>query len=118
MIHLYGTPPANYNYALLQEEANTAWGPILRGLGQVDNGDGTFIILFTFVNASVSQSDVNNLLAAHDGEQLSQSEQVSQRSTNAKERLVAIGADGVRQMGVPEINNALADLIEFLGADL
>ena len=68
-MRLLGTPPPNYNLRLLKEQARTL--DKYKGLGEQADGR----IVFGFSEGSeATQSDVDALLAAHNGTQLSQNE--------------------------------------------
>lgn|SRR5574341_2554762 len=67
-------------------------------------------------------SEVYAVAAAHDPGLLSSGQEIERYETErrraARTRLIALGADGVRLTGMPELSGMVADIVEALGLDV
>lgn len=88
------SPAGGVNIELLNEEARFQWGATFKGSGVLDEGGGDEKVVFAFPEgAGVTQSDVDNLLAAHDKSQPSQRELDAQASQSRQATIEAAMAD-------------------------
>lgn len=113
------------NPARLSEELEAALGVALQVLVRQTGGQVTEALVKRADGLSLTVEDetlIRSVAETHDPGLLS-TEQADEeardlRRTEARDRLVGIGADGVRATGLPDLADVVADIVEALELDL
>lgn len=113
------------NPPLLAEELTTALGESIQVNSQETGGDLIEAVIRKTTGDDFDvgeQTTVASVISTHDHTQLSTSQQAEQalenRRNNAKAGIVALGADGIRVQGLPDLSETVAQIVEILDLDL
>ena len=112
---ILGNRPVDYNKPKLLEEAKATWS----GVKTINNVDPDLLAIYIRDGHPVpTVKEWQTVIDLHDPLALTDAQLNAERGRLAKEDLKAVGANGVRVQGVPDLAESVALIIEALGLDL